>query len=167
MWNDFANLSFFCFQKINNRITSYKCWQFNLSDYGTYIQLVNICFRLFFQHDKHNLYLTKESGFSREKTRKIKKTISSLILFSLATDTCISFHYSMYGEDISTLSVSEVRNGVRNKLWSKSGDQGQKWHRAALSVKTCAEMVRKITIFCGNSLSIFYRDQFKILGKCV
>ena len=47
-----------------------------------------------------------------------------------AGNTCLMFYYHMYGADIATLNV--MING--NKVFTASGDKGDKWLRAAVDV---------------------------------
>ena len=43
---------------------------------------------------------------------------------------CFSFYYHMYGLNIKTLNVY---NGDE-VIWTKSGDQGDAWHKAEVTI---------------------------------
>ena len=49
---------------------------------------------------------------------------------------CVEFYYHMYGAGMGTLRVF-LRRGRQldtNPIWSLSGDQGYRWHRASITV---------------------------------
>lgn len=53
------------------------------------------------------------------------------------TSTCkVRFFYHMYGRHIGTLNVYTRTNttGPMNKIWTKSGDQGDKWVKATAGI---------------------------------
>ena len=53
------------------------------------------------------------------------------------TSTCkVRFFYHMYGRHIGTLNVytRTNTNGPMNKIWTKSGDQGDIWVKATASI---------------------------------
>ncbi len=52
------------------------------------------------------------------------------------TGSCFTFWYHMYGSTIGSLALYTQINGARNQLWSKSGDQGNKWRVAQQSVQS-------------------------------
>ena len=49
---------------------------------------------------------------------------------------CVEFYYHMYGTDMGTMRIYLRKGGVldRTPVWSMSGNQGNKWHRASFSV---------------------------------
>ncbi|XP_066300036.1 MAM and LDL-receptor class A domain-containing protein 1-like [Branchiostoma lanceolatum] len=50
---------------------------------------------------------------------------------------CLEFYYHMYGNSIGTLNV--YSNGINGpSVWSMSGDQGNVWHQAQVSVSNTA-----------------------------
>ena len=56
------------------------------------------------------------------------KLVKSGLTFS--TTKCLSFYYHMSGSSMRTLNVY-VGN---NKIFTKSGDQGNSWHKAAVAI---------------------------------
>lgn len=62
---------------------------------------------------------------------------------------CLKFYYHMYGADIGTLNVNI--NG--NKVFTASGDQGNKWLIAAVDVNLSGKYaVREINMATGRSV---------------
>jgi len=62
---------------------------------------------------------------------------------SFSTKKCLSFYYHMYGSSMGTLNVFV---GSR-KIFSKTGDQGNKWHKASVDVTdSSASTVRDIIV---------------------
>ena len=49
---------------------------------------------------------------------------------SFSTTKCLSFYYHMYGSSMGTLNVYVGSN----KIFTKSGDQGNSWHKAAVAI---------------------------------
>lgn len=67
--------------------------------------------------------------------------------FILATSICLSFAYHMYGRDINALEVY-IRNGKHaRRMWSKKGNQGDKWFTANVELDVNIEFQVTI-IFC-------------------
>ena len=56
------------------------------------------------------------------------KLVKSGLTFS--TTKCLSFYYHMYGSSMGTLNVYVGSN----KIFTKSGDQGNSWHKAAVAI---------------------------------
>lgn len=48
-----------------------------------------------------------------------------------ASMVCMTFYYHMYGRTMGTLNIYNNNN----KIFTKSGDQGNKWHKAELDLK--------------------------------
>ena len=52
--------------------------------------------------------------------------------------SCLEFWYHMYGRDIESLKVYIMKSGSTdlpaNPVWSMSGDKGNYWHRATVTV---------------------------------
>jgi len=62
---------------------------------------------------------------------------------SFSNNKCLSFYYHMYGSSMGTLNVYV---GSR-KIFSKTGDQGNKWHKASVDVTdSSASTVRDIIV---------------------
>ena len=54
-----------------------------------------------------------------------------------STSTCqVRFFYHMYGRHIGTLNVytRTSTTGPMKKIWTKTGDQGNSWVKAAVSI---------------------------------
>uniref|UniRef100_A0A2C9KDP3 MAM domain-containing protein n=1 Tax=Biomphalaria glabrata TaxID=6526 RepID=A0A2C9KDP3_BIOGL len=47
---------------------------------------------------------------------------------------CVKFWYNMYGSTMGSLRVYRLFRGNRQQLWSRSGNQGQQWQMAEVSV---------------------------------
>ena len=47
---------------------------------------------------------------------------------------CLEFWYHMYGSSIGTLNVYTSRFFYRRLSWTKKGNQGNKWHKAQVSL---------------------------------
>lgn len=75
-------------------------------------------------------------------------------------DRCdFSFYYHMYGEGIGTLHVQiSTDNGKTwETLWSKSGNQGNSWQRAYISLENYHESIAIIR-FLASPLNSIYGD---------
>ncbi|KAK3751772.1 hypothetical protein QZH41_013230, partial [Actinostola sp. cb2023] len=49
---------------------------------------------------------------------------------------CMIFFYSMYGDGMGTLNVYIKQTGTMVKVWDKSGNQGNQWHRGYVTITT-------------------------------
>lgn len=47
--------------------------------------------------------------------------------YPLTTGSCLSFYYHMYGQTMGTFNVYLKQNSVTQKIFTKSGNQGNKW----------------------------------------
>ncbi|XP_035827620.1 MAM and LDL-receptor class A domain-containing protein 2-like [Aplysia californica] len=76
---------------------------------------------------------TESSGKSKNDTaRLISRDISVP-----ADGICLVFWYNMHGGDIGTLNVYASQGGSRgNPLWSRVGDQGQRWMLSTIHITT-------------------------------
>ena len=55
--------------------------------------------------------------------------------FPATAGRCLSFWYHMYGSSTGTLNVYILdKGGKKSLIWSKSGEQGDKWIQAKLSL---------------------------------
>ena len=91
------------------------------------------------------------------------------------TSTCkVRFFYHMYGRHIGTLNVytRTSTTGSMNKIWTKTGDQGDKWVKATASISVSKNFqvslassgaIRRPTL---NYLPTSFYD-IKILGMVV
>ena len=49
---------------------------------------------------------------------------------------CFSFHYHMYGRDMGALRINiRFKNGTEVNKWNMTGNQGNRWHRAQVSIE--------------------------------
>ena len=88
-----------------------------------------VCFVLWFE----GYYMYIEASSPRKKGDNAM--IGSAVF--TPTSTCkVRFFYHMYGRHIGTLNVYTRTNiaGPMNKIWSKTGDQGDKWVKATASI---------------------------------
>lgn len=79
-------------------------------------------------------YVYTESSSCNSKTSHIKTTSFD---FSSITNPQLSFYYHMYGATMGSLSVQASTDGGvswSSDLWSLSGDQGNSWQQASISL---------------------------------
>jgi len=57
----------------------------------------------------------------------------------MAAEACLKFAYHMFGRSIGSLEVYIRRGKHFKKLWSKKGEQGNKWHLAEVNLKVNIE----------------------------
>ncbi|KAJ8299451.1 hypothetical protein KUTeg_023511 [Tegillarca granosa] len=72
-----------------------------------------------------------------------------LIKGPVAKERCLSFHYFMYGKTVKTLNVYKKDATVENStklVWTKSGDQGQKWICANITISSNSDLKVDIAI---------------------
>ncbi|XP_031555407.1 MAM and LDL-receptor class A domain-containing protein 1-like isoform X2 [Actinia tenebrosa] len=83
---------------------------------------------------------------------------------------CLQFAYHMYGSTMGSLKVYVIDNhtGTKNMIFTKSGNQGQKWYRASATVtspndyKVVFEVIRGSGFYSDVALDdIFLED-----GEC-
>lgn len=90
---------------------------------------------------------TEASGNSNKTARIISPVVRT-------TGTlCVSFWYHMYGVHINTLNMYLKNNGALNNLWTKSGNQGNKWINGLVDINSVnGNQVRKLTFeHCLNN----------------
>ena len=78
-------------------------------------------------HFKENNYVYIETASPRRQGDNAKLEKSGL---SFNTKKCLSFYYHMYGNTIGTLNVYVGSN----KVFTKSGNQGNKWNKASVNI---------------------------------
>jgi hypothetical protein len=73
------------------------------------------------------MYL-EASGKQPGKTAKLESPVFTAV--GLGKTCTITFAYHMYGADMGTLNVSVIDTGNNREtsLWSKSGNQGDRWY---------------------------------------
>lgn len=53
--------------------------------------------------------------------------------------SCLQFYYHMYGSDMGTLNVyTRTGNANGNPIWRKTGNQGNRWLKAQVTVTSQA-----------------------------
>ncbi|KAK3088625.1 hypothetical protein FSP39_021462, partial [Pinctada imbricata] len=58
-----------------------------------------------------------------------------------ATKMCLKFYYSMFGRNVGTLSVyTKDSSNVMQQVWSKSGNQGDKWEAQNIDIPATDEL---------------------------
>ena len=51
------------------------------------------------------------------------------------TGACLQFYYHMYGTTMGTMNVyARTGNSIGNPIWTKSGNQGNRWIQARVTV---------------------------------
>ena len=65
--------------------------------------------------------------------------------------SCLSFWYHLYGEDLDTVNLNMIRDGVNNTLWTKFSTQGNIWKSAKVDIPSFvdAKIQVLIVIFIG------------------
>ena len=74
------------------------------------------------------MYIETSSPRARGEKAKLEYTVPSTDVGKLF---CMTLHYHMYGPTINQLNIY---NGQGNRVFSKSGQQGNKWLRAKKSI---------------------------------
>ncbi|XP_067654295.1 MAM and LDL-receptor class A domain-containing protein 1-like isoform X2 [Haliotis asinina] len=85
--------------------------------------------------------------------------------------TCLTFWYHMYGISIGTLNVYVLRNGARSSIWQLSGNQGNSWKVAEVSLNTVSsntpyQIVFEGTVGAGYVGDIAIDDLSVTTGAC-
>ncbi|XP_067654504.1 MAM and LDL-receptor class A domain-containing protein 1-like [Haliotis asinina] len=76
--------------------------------------------------------------------------LNSFILTGPTSPTCLTFWYHMYGNSIGTLNVYVTRNGAKGSpIWQMSGNQGNSWNVAEVSIKTVSGSTPYQIVFEG------------------
>ena len=72
------------------------------------------------------------------------------------TGSCLQFYYHMYGTTMGTLNVyTRTGNSIGNSIWTKSGNQGNRWIKARVTVTSQASwQVSKNLILLTNNSNI-------------
>ncbi|XP_046559779.1 MAM and LDL-receptor class A domain-containing protein 1-like [Haliotis rubra] len=98
--------------------------------------------------------------------------LNSFILTGPTSPPCLTFWYHMYGISIGTLNVYVMRNGARGSpLWHLSGNQGNSWKMAKVSLNTVAsntsyQIVFEGTVGAGYEGDIAIDDFSVTAGAC-
>lgn len=58
--------------------------------------------------------------------------------YPATTGKCMSFYYHMHGADMGTLNIYMLRGRFRYRLWTRSGEQGSKWVKGIVSLRSSA-----------------------------
>lgn len=61
-------------------------------------------------------------------------------LMAQVTPHCLSFYYSMYGDQVGSLNLYLRVNGITslNPLWTRSGNQGEAWIKGQTTIQAAA-----------------------------
>ena len=82
---------------------------------------------------------------------------------SFNTTKCLSFYYHMYGSSMGTLNVLV---GDRTVVFTRSGNQGNTWHRASFEINYPGKSkVRKCSAIAREQS--FIRDNFGFSRKTI
>jgi PKD repeat protein len=112
-------------------------------------------------------YIYIESSYENHPDKVANLTSPCFDLSGLASPT-LKFQYHMYGATMGTLNVQiSTDNGSSwTTLWTKSGDQGNSWHQALVSLSGYANnsniLIRLNGITGSNYTSDICVDDFKI-----
>ncbi|CAF1046788.1 unnamed protein product [Didymodactylos carnosus] len=89
--------------------------------------------------DGNYIYLETSDGITGHKARLISP------LYRKSSKTCaFTFWYHMFGETVNTLNIL-IRAGTSDSLlWTLSGNQGNEWNAARVSLPQCASEFRII-----------------------
>ena len=101
-------------------------------------------------HTDHYIYVESSSpAQSAQKANLLSKK------FPATSGRCVSFWYHMFGPGTGDLTVymKDGQTGALNELWTKSGDQGDKWLNGEISIKSDAEYQVK----CSQIWRILHR----------
>ena len=68
---------------------------------------------------------------------------------------CFTFYYHMYGRDMGSLRVNlRFKNGTEVNRWNITGNQGDRWQSARISVENPEDFqVSVYIVCCGLSLA--------------
>lgn len=98
----------------------------------------------------HYLYIETSSHQFGDRARLLSRN------FYTTTNNCnIRFFYYMFGSTVNTLSVmmrTQI-NGTATTLWSKSGNQGDLWHRGQVSLPISSHFQIILQASVGDSHS--------------
>ena len=87
-------------------------------------------------HTSGGNYLFIESSSCYSKTAIMTSPTFDVSSMSVPT---LSFYYHMYGSTMGTLTVDAYYNGTwNNGIWTLSGDQGNAWYEAEVSIPAAA-----------------------------
>ena len=80
------------------------------------------------------------------------------------TEFCLQFFYHMHGEKMGSLSIYINTGGVKEMVWSKAGNQGNKWHKAKITVPSIPVFSIKFVanVGQGTTLSDIAVDDFLV-----
>lgn len=71
-------------------------------------------------------------------------------MFEVSTDRCLSFYYSMYGENVGSLKIRLVVVDIINlkwpkTIWKREGNQGTDWEFERISYRKPNPLLRTLT----------------------
>ncbi|KAL5006374.1 hypothetical protein ScPMuIL_015180 [Solemya velum] len=88
-----------------------------------------------------------------------KVSLKSRQLQASRSDLCVTFYYHMYGRDVGTLNFRSSMNGsLSNIYWSESGDHGNQWNIAQVTLPGNVVQVPVSLVFEGVCGSGRYGD---------
>ena len=108
-------------------------------------------------HTGNGNYLYTESSSCYDHTGNIITPEFDLTSLNAAD---LTFQYHMYGSSMGELSVEVSKDGGNNwtQLWSKSGDQGDSWHQAVISLNSYVNSSNLLIRFSGKTGSSYKSD---------
>ncbi|XP_033751994.1 MAM and LDL-receptor class A domain-containing protein 1-like [Pecten maximus] len=116
-------------------------------------------------------YIFIESSNPRRPNNKAR--IISPMYSATSTAQCVQFYYHMYGSQIGSLNLKlKVQNAIGNAFWTKSGNQGNKWNVAQVTLDASRLSLPYQLVFEGvrgsGYLSDIALDDIQIRsGPCV
>lgn len=64
---------------------------------------------------------------------------------------CLSFYYHMYGSTIGTLEVIVISSGIKQTIFTRSGNQGNKWYHKKLYIQSACNVQIMFNAIDGHS----------------
>ena len=127
--------------------------------YGTFTRLV----LLLFVRNDHTLGNALGSYLFIEASKPAKTgdnaILESTLLFATPSfGTCMEFWYNMNGRDTGTLAVYLNVTESRSLKWQRSGNKGEEWHNAQLSLRSSRSFRVQIEAIRGTD----YRSDIAI-----
>jgi hypothetical protein len=83
----------------------------------------------------HYMFI-ESSSLTRQSDRA--QLVSPVLSWS-SSESCLQFWYNMYGSGMGTMTIKTahaIDHAHTTPVWTMSGDQGQGWHKANVTIHT-------------------------------